>query len=258
VRQPSPFRGKTGSEPRRTFVVVSRTAASRREVGRRRTLLLVTPRARRRREPTVGRAEDGRGNVDVRAWADSPGAKVPGPSRRRTVRESRSEVPLLRGGSSTPWSSGGVFPEGLETLPHVARPRSPSRRPPRRGASSRQSGCFLPPGNWARVRRAPVHVVRLESTSRHAAPPRGEVALQSRGTRLSFPFRTSTPGPDETSDRIGSTNVGERLSTSDPRLAAAPPKVSTIDSARATTRLVRAFELAIKPPADRLPESQPI
>ena len=26
----------------------------------------------------------------------------------------------------------------------------------------------------------------------------------------------------------------------------------------ATTRLVRAFELAIKPPADRLPESQPI
>lgn len=185
LRQPSPFQGKAGSEPRRTMNAVSRTAASCRELGRPWTPLLLAPRARRRPEPTVGCAEDGRDDVGHASWVDAPGAKVPEPLPRRVAGRECVRVPLLHDESSTPWSPCRTFSEVWSALRVPVGLRSPSRRPPRRGASSRQSGCFLPPGNPARG--SEFHRSTLVALSRPLVTrphPDGRWPLRSRGARL--------------------------------------------------------------------------
>lgn len=106
---------------------------------------------------------------------------VPFAASRRECRE----VPLLCSESSTPWSPDGMSSEGWSTF-RMTSDLDPRFGFPREGENRRgnQDAFCLP-----RTRRvvslfALTHVDRLQSTSRHAAPSRGEVALQSRGARL--------------------------------------------------------------------------
>ena len=155
------------------------------------------------------------------------------PSPPRTSREGGWEVPLLRSQSSTPWSSGGMGSEGWSPFRMTHRPRSPSRLPPRRGVPSRQPGCFPPSRNPARGGRCALATLiacsRLLVT--RLFPTGGSLAIE-RCAPL-FPLRTSTPAPDrgKRPKRLVVSRV-RKLSLADPRPAAAPPKVSTTDSAR--------------------------
>jgi len=85
---------------------------------------------------------------DVKAWAEQLGAKAPhdfpGPKPAEPWK-----APLLRS-ARAPSGSSGRHGVGRQESPSAcsSRPRSPSRPPPRRGGSSRQSGCFRPPGNF--------------------------------------------------------------------------------------------------------------
>lgn len=91
----------------------------------------------------------------VRRWrcacVSRPARSEGTPSLARTCRGRDRLVPLLRSGRAPHGRRRGVWVGRLDHPPHVDRPRSPFRRPPRRGASSRQSGCFFTfrePGAW--------------------------------------------------------------------------------------------------------------
>jgi hypothetical protein len=84
----------------------SRTGASLSELERRGPLLFATARARCRIESTVGCAEDGCCNGEMRFWADALGVKGPPPLRRRLPAKERDEAPLLVNASSTPLVTG--------------------------------------------------------------------------------------------------------------------------------------------------------
>jgi len=167
-------------------------------------------------------------------WAELPGAKVLRASRGR-ARERASGVPLLPSKSSTPWSSGRHVLGRLETLPHDRSDLDPRFGCPREGARRRGNQDAFHPPRTRRVAGAfrACHVGRPQSISRHAAPSRGEVALQSRGRASLYRFVLRCLPLDEASIRNGSSNLrAGSFSLPDPRPAAAPPKVSTIDSAR--------------------------
>jgi len=173
---PPSSEGRQAASHIRTIDAVSRTVQVCREIEHRRPPLLVTPRARRRLESTVGCAEDGWGNGWVWTWVDSPGVKVPRPFRGLAARECR-EVPLLRDGSSTPWSSGGVITRKVG-VPSARRtdldPRFDFPREGERRRGNQDAFHFLgnPAHGWRFRAR---HVGRLSVVPSSRGPSRREV-----------------------------------------------------------------------------------
>jgi hypothetical protein len=135
MRWSSPFRGRASSEPHSSLRRRPPTVQDGREVERRRPPLFPTPRAKRRRESTVGCAEGGRGNGLVASVGRADRSEgPPPPSGPKPMREDREvpssdavRAPLVIGAAcgSEGWSA---FRTTSDRDPRFGVPREGERR----------------------------------------------------------------------------------------------------------------------------------
>lgn len=184
---PRLFRAKAGSEPRRTHRRWLPCSASLPGAGASRITALGERRLRSgvARPPSVAPRMVETMKTCV-PWADPPGVKVRRERPRgRAARASRAFPSSSM--SRAPWVARGGHGTGRqESLPHDQTELDPRSDLPREEESrhGNQDAFHLPETRRAEPRVCVSRVARPQSTPRHAAPSRREVALQSRSTRL--------------------------------------------------------------------------
>jgi hypothetical protein len=161
------------------------------------------------------------------------------------VRGGSRMTPLLRP-VRAPRASPGRRGSGRQEMPSARRSgRDPRLDLPREGESRRgNQGAFrLRETSAPATRRGQL---RLPSTPRHAVPlGRGDLAIE--GARLWYRFvRRCRPLTRQAPETARRADGGPELSLPNPRPVAAPPKVSTTDSARAAASVPSCFFTTVR------------